>query len=445
MRIVKLQAENVKKLKAVEIIPEGNVVKITGKNEQGKTTVLDSIWWALTGTKNIQEQPIRKGEKFGSIKLDLGEFVVIRTFTETGSYLKVETQKGGATFKSPQAMLDNLIGKLSFDPLAFAKADKAKQTELLLSVIELKPDFNRIKEIAGYLPPDTSNPLNVINQTYKFLYDERTVMGRDLERTKKVIESYPEGLKEVQVVSIAELVAEKEKLEAENRANDDKREEVIGQQNEVSFTKTDIQDIEGQIATLQEKLQEFQAKLKQEEEKLTVMKAEADKLQDNDLTEINAKIAAADDTNTKATQWREFKKTAEEAGEYQKAYDYQTKQLEAIKAYKQELVSATKFPVEGLDFAEGGVMYQGLPFEQASSAQKLQVSLAIAMKLNPELRVIRIDDGSLLDSSHMKIIEDMAKENDFQVWMEMVDESGKVGIYIEDGEVVTPEAMKEVS
>lgn len=445
MKIVKLQAENVKKLKAVEIIPEGNVVKITGKNEQGKTTVLDSIWWALTGTKNIQEQPIRKGEKFASIKLDMGEFVVIRTFTETGSYLKVESQKAGATFKSPQAMLDNLIGKLSFDPLAFSKADKAKQTELLLSVIELKPDLDRIKEIAGYLPQDTSNPLTVINQAYKFIYEERTEIGRDLEKAKKVIESYPQGLNEVKVVSIAELVAEKEKLVADNNDNEEKREEVASQESKVDIVKNRIEDIEEQISTLQARLAGSQTELDLEHNKLTAMRIEVDKLQDHDLTEICAKIAAADETNTKATQWREFQKVAEEAGECQKAWDYQTKQLEAIKAYKQELVSQTKFPVEGLDFAEGGVLYQGLPFEQASSAQKLQVSLAIAMKLNPELRVIRIDDGSLLDSKHMKIIEDMAKENDFQVWMEVVDESGKVGIYIEDGEVVTPEAMKEVS
>ena len=115
MKIVKLTAENIKKLRAVEIVPQGNVVKISGKNEQGKTTVLDSIFWALGGTKAIQEEPIRQGETKASIRLELDDLVVTRTFTPGNSYLKVEN-KEGTSFKSPQAMLDKLVGKLSFDP-----------------------------------------------------------------------------------------------------------------------------------------------------------------------------------------------------------------------------------------------------------------------------------------------------------------------------------------
>ena len=94
-----------------------------------------------------------------------------------------------------------------------------------------------------------------------------------------------------------------------------------------------------------------------------------------------------------------------------------------------------EFPVDGLGFDESGVTYQGVPFKQASSAEQLRVSLAMAIALNPKLRVIRIADGSLLDSDNLALIEAAAKESDYQVWIEMVGDGNGRGIVIEDGEV----------
>ena len=125
MKIVALQAENIKKLIAIEIRPDGNLVQITGKNGHGKTSVLDSIWWALAGAKHIQSVPIREGEDKARIMLDLGEIIVTRTFKtskkgEVPSAISVENAEG-AKFGTPQTMLDNLLGQLSFDPLAFSR------------------------------------------------------------------------------------------------------------------------------------------------------------------------------------------------------------------------------------------------------------------------------------------------------------------------------------
>jgi ABC-type histidine transport system ATPase subunit len=109
--------------------------------------------------------------------------------------------------------------------------------------------------------------------------------------------------------------------------------------------------------------------------------------------------------------------------------------MEALQNKKTDALTEATFPVDGLGFDENGVTFDGKPFTQASGAEQLRVSLAMAMALNPQLKVIHIKNGSLLDSENMQIIEDMAKDKDYQVWIEVVDESGKVGIYIEDGEV----------
>ncbi|MGN8821735.1 hypothetical protein ACTNC1_12740, partial [Atopobiaceae bacterium HCP3S3_A4] len=96
--------------------------------------------------------------------------------------------------------------------------------------------------------------------------------------------------------------------------------------------------------------------------------------------------------------------------------------------------SAT-FPVEGLGFDETGVTFKGVPFSQASSAEQIRVSLAMAMALNPTLRVIRILDGSLLDDDSMQMVADAAKEGGYQVWIERVSDPSESAIVIEDGEV----------
>src|SRR5262245_25537416 len=140
MKIISLTAENVKKLSVVEIVPKGNLVQITGKNGQGKSSVLDSIWWALAGTTHIQAAPIRKGADEARIKLDLGEIIVKRVFKrhaaaegEAETYTTAITVENaeGARFPSPQRMLDGFIGALTLDPLEFASMEPREQAETM--------------------------------------------------------------------------------------------------------------------------------------------------------------------------------------------------------------------------------------------------------------------------------------------------------------------------
>ena len=61
IKINKLEIENVKRIKAVKIEPTANGLTIVGgKNNQGKTSVLDSIAWALGGEKYRPPQAQRK-------------------------------------------------------------------------------------------------------------------------------------------------------------------------------------------------------------------------------------------------------------------------------------------------------------------------------------------------------------------------------------------------
>jgi hypothetical protein len=126
--------------------------------------------------------------------------------------------------------------------------------------------------------------------------------------------------------------------------------------------------------------------------------------------------------------------------EYKTAHEEWSKLDAAVKEgerRKKEAIAHAKYPVEGLGFGNQEVMYNNLPFEQASNAEQIKVSAAIGMTTNRKVRVMRIKDGSLLDENSLKIVAEMAYEHDFQVWIETVSETGNVGFYMEDGEIKT--------
>ena len=123
-------------------------------------------------------------------------------------------------------------------------------------------------------------------------------------------------------------------------------------------------------------------------------------------------------------------------GKLRGEYKALTEGLEALDKTKAKALEAATFPVVGLGFDDTGVTYQGVPFSQASSAEQIRVSVAMAMAMNPKLRVLRIKDGSLLDAETLEALRAQVAENDFQLWLEVVTTSTEGGaVIIEDGEV----------
>ena len=442
LRIANLQIENYKKLVFADITPKGDIITIFGKCEQGKTTVLDAIWAALGGKKD--ETPIHTGAETAVITIDFGELKVKRTFTKAGSYLTVTT-KDGNKFSSPQAVIDKLLGALTFDPLAFARGtgttDKHRRVEMLLQAVKIDVDANKLKDISGVTVKETPNPLDMLNEAYKFVFNERTLANRDLDKAKKLLDSY-DGIESVEAVSVSELVAEKEKLVKINQDNAKRLLEYQGQERRLTTLQSDrtatiniISDLEGRLKAAKKSLAEKENQISVQEKELKIAKAVIDSKKDEDLTSINTKIKTADETNLKAQKYKEKIQKQSEIAKLKTDSEGLTAKIEAIKKYKTEIISNTKFPISGLDFANGGVIFEGLPFEQASTAQRYRISVAIGMALNPDLRILLLDGGESLDDEQMKMITEMAADNDYQLWITKVQGDCKVDIQTEDGEI----------
>jgi hypothetical protein len=159
-----------------------------------------------------------------------------------------------------------------------------------------------------------------------------------------------------------------------------------------------------------------------------------------DTAEVRELIGSARQINASVAKKKQQAAIFAQAKKKRDAAEALTEAMAARLNAKNMAIAAAKMPIEGLSFGEGEVIYNGLPFNQASSAEQLRVSVAVAMAANPKLKVLRIQDGSLLDDKSMELLSAMADAADYQIWIERVDVSGKVGVVMEDGSVKAAEA-----
>lgn len=411
LRVVKLEVERFKRIRAVEIVPDPNssTVTIAGRNAQGKSSVIDAIWAALSGAAAVKgtstTRPIRDGENSARVTVDLGDIVVTRTWSGEKTALKVES-KDGAKYSSPQRMLDEMVGRLSFDPLAFASLPAKDQQSELLGLVELPFD-----------------PAVLAGQR-KSAFDERTDVGRTVKQLKGQLDGFPEIGDDVPdaPVSVAALVAELDTARELEVSIEVANDEIATARNILAETDRAISELRDKENRWLEKLQETEARLV----------ALPDRI---DIEPIRSRIDNAETINAGVRRKQERQQVLDQLEDWREKQDALTARIAELDKKRADGLAAAEFPVPGLGFDEDGVTLDGVPFAQASAAEQLRVSVAMAMALNPKVRIIRITDGSLLDSENLALIEEMAGANGFQVWIERVDESGAVGVVIEDGEV----------
>lgn len=436
MKILEFRAENIKNLKVVEIRPGEDAVILSGKNGAGKSAVLDAILMALTGRKI--DEPIRNGESRAEINIDLGEYKIKRVFTPKGERMELLSAEG-AVFKTPQALLDKILGKLTFDPLAFAGMQQKQQRELLANLVGL--DFNEL------------------NKQREALYNERTIKNREIKggdptayrkdpNAPLPLESLVSNMEKPaedtprQEISMAEELAKVEALEEKARAH----QKFIEQRDTLLETIDDNAKI---IPSKQAGIRELQEQIKRVEGEITnIYKDNADiahqieemkspkEINPEQITEARQQLLTIEEKNKAIRKALEFDKAMKTLDTAKREVAKLEEGMMKIDLEKQRRLNAAVFPIDGLGMTDEYVTYQDKPFSQLSTGEQVRISTAVAMALNPTLKIVLIREGSLLDKDGMKTITNIAKEKEYQLWIERVnDDKGGVGIYLEDGEI----------
>jgi len=415
LRIVKLSAENFKRLRAVEITPEGNLVEIRGPNGAGKSSCLDAIWSALGGVKVTPQKPIRRGAENARIELDLGEIIVTRKFTAAGSSLTVEAASG-ARFPSPQRMLDDLIGAIAFDPLEFTRMKPAEQLETLRGLVHLDVD------------------LDALDGARQRDYEARTDVNREATRLRgqATALNYPEGLPE-EPIDVTAMIARVRAAGEENADLERRKARREQTAQNLDAKRQRVAVLHQQAAAL---IREAEG-LEREADEAAKQLADAPPLPEPvDTTALVAEIETARQTNAHIDARTRRQTIEAEADALEKRSRELTEAIETRLEQRRAAIANAKMPVDGLAFGDGEVLFDGLPLDQASQAEKIRVSVAIAMSANPRVRVLCVRDGSLLDQDSMRVIAEMIGKADYQLWLEVTTNADDgVGVVIEDGAV----------
>jgi hypothetical protein len=338
-------------------------------------------------------------------------------------YLTIEG-KDGKVWKDPDEVLRSLMGAISFDPLAFLSMEPKKQ-------------FDALAHIAM---PDVD--LDAIEVQAKADYDQRTVIKkeRDALQLRRDAILIPEGLPTEKINEVA-LVTDLQKASEYNaglqelqRDRDRLEERVAADEAEAQTNRTKAEELRAQA----ENLDRAAFVLDESNKKTREVMARWEPLPEpRDSADLAEKINHARHVNAAIERAAGRAKLDEEIAAKQAEWEELDEAVKRGVRKKDEALALAKYPIEGLGFDTGKreVIYNNLPFDQGSHAEQMKVSMSIGMAINPKLRIMRIKDGSLLDDKTLAIVTAMAVDKDFQVWIEEVSTTGKVGIYLEDGEV----------
>ena len=411
------QAENIKRLIAVNITPEDNLVQITGKNEQGKSSVLDSIWWALEGAKNIQVEPIHKGATTGRIRLELGdkevELIVTRTFKKSkdGGFttkLSVTTPDGIDVAGGAQTVLNGFLDALTFDPLTFSRMKPPEQFETLKKFVP-GVDFEAV---------ETANKKD---------YEGRREVNRELKIAQASVEGIETTATEETVIIDTSMLIDRMQTAGEENAS-------------IEIRKNNRRNYQIKVAENRDNAK----KLIEEADEIQKKLDNAGELPEPiDISEVREKLEIAKSNNDELIKFNQRKDLLDTVQRLEEEADNITTRMKLREEDKRKAIAEAKIPVDNIDFGDGIVLLKGVPFEQGSQAERIRASMAIAMASNPKLRVILMREGSLLDEDSEQIVREMAVANNFDVWQEKVDSSGQIGFVIEDGKNKPTEEIRK--
>lgn len=430
-KIVELRIENFKRVTALTLHPNDGVTTIAGRNGQGKSSTLDAIQALFGGKDASPSKPVRLGAEKAIVVAKTTDYTVTRVFKADGSSsVKIESADG-ARYSSPQAMLDGLLGRLTFDPLSFARSKPKDQAETLRALAGL--DF-------AALDADRAK-----------VFESRTVVNRDVKRLEGELSGLPEHPDApTEIVDVAALAEELRRAEESAGDHRDLETDLRNAERQLASTRDAYQknrdrkaELEAALAKCEEEGSAIEAQGREWAEDVVTCRGKVERHQVIDSASVRERIASVETVNARVrANARRAEASAELARRQAQADDLTTKIAEA-EAAKVAMLRNAEFPLEGLSLGDDGVTLHGIPFEQASSAEQLRASIAIGAALNPKLAVMLVRDGALLDRSSLELLSEMADAAGIQLLVERVGEGDRMGVVIEDGAIV--EAKSEAA
>lgn len=405
--ITALEAENVKRIKAVQIIPAPTgLTLVGGNNNQGKTSVLDALAWALGGEK------FRQAPRDGSVapphlKVTLSNGIVVERKGKN-STLTVTDPTG---HRAGQQLLHEFVEVLALDLPRFMQASDKEKADTLLKIIGVGEELTQL------------------DRRIKALYDKRTTVGQIANQKKAVAEEmqeYPEAPAEP--VSALELIQQQQEILARNGENQRKRQHLAELEDQERQLSRQVQDLSRELEYAEHQLSKVQQDVQD-------ARKTAAQLQDESTEELQAAILAVDETNRKVRANLDKARAEEDAAEFADQYASLSQQLEEARRKRTALLEGADLPLPGLSVEDGRLTYHGHPWGAMSGSDQLRVATAIVRRLNPNCGFVLLDKLEQMDLQTLSEFGAWLQTEGLQAIATRVSTGGECQIIIEDGRV----------
>ncbi len=410
IKINKLEIENVKRVKAVKIEPSSSgLTVIGGKNNQGKTTVLDTIAWGLGGNKYRPSQAQRDGSVTPpNLHIVMSNGLIVERKGKNSDLKVIDPngQKGG------QQLLDSFVEELAINLPKFMSSTNKEKANILLQIIGV------------------GNQLFELEKQEIELYNNRRAIGQIADQKSKFAKEqpyYPDAPKEP--ISASSLIQQQQAILAQNGENQRKRQNLAQIES--------LRASQGQeIARLEAQLNQLKESYAKTGEDLAIARKDALDLMDESTEALEQNIQQIDEINRKVRANLDKDKAETDANEYRQQYDQLTIKVEAIRKQKTELLSNADLPLEGLSVDDGELIYKGQKWDNMSGSDQLKVSTAIVRKLKPECGFILLDKLEQMDLEVLQEFGKWLEQEGLQAIATRVSTGEECSIIIEDGYVV---------
>lgn len=416
VKITALEAENVKRIKAVAFTPSPTgLTLVGGNNNQGKTSVLDALAWALGGDRFRPDAAQRDGAIAPAhLKVTLSNGVVVERKGKNAS-LTVTDPTGR---RSGQQLLNAFVEPLALDLPRFMDASDKEKADILLRIIGV------------------GSELQVKDLEIKGLYDKRTFTGQLAAQKKHFAEemiSYPEAPDEP--VSASELIRQQQDILARNGENQRLRAQYAELEQQVQQCVDELKRTRERIATLQQLADELDAKHTKLFNQRETARKTVSQLQDESTAELEASIRDIEETNRKVRANLEKSRAEDEAAQYASEYDRLTESIQQKRAERMALLNGADLPLPGLSVEDGVLTYNGKHWRDMSGSDQLRVAAAIVRRLNPDCGFVLLDKLEQMDMTTLQEFSAWLEAEGLQAIATRVSTGSECQIIIEDGMV----------
>lgn len=468
MKISKIVIKDIYGISQVSL--DGKSVELTGTNGAGKSSVLDAIKLALTNNSN-RKTIVRNGEKEGTIYIetDTGLKIDRRKRTDKVDYKSVKDISGNE-INSPETFLKEIFTPLQLEPVEFLSMPEKEQNKLLLNLIEFdrnkeeyitekfgpvnwvdysnsileilneiqdkngkfyldREEINRniragnavIADIAKNIP-DEYNADKWRNYTLSDKYDELSKLknyNEKIDRSKTYQEDYNNKIKHLETIEINTLLTiakdkaeDKSKIEKEIEEYKTKIEEY---KSKIALLEKDLENLDNKYSTIisETKSETIAEKAKLEENIKVANEWTAKEKYNTEVLENELKIA--EEMKGYLNEYDRMREKQVQVENLQVQSDALTDKIELARRLPSEILETAKIPVKNLTVKDGIPLVNGLPINNLSEGEKLQLCVDVSLSNDNNLKLILIDGTEKLSEENRNKLYEICKKHGLQI------------------------------